>query len=72
MLYIIMIISIVELQAIIASNPMGMSLKGTLDSIDLGRRFAKQIGCGDDDVACIRGKVQYTITYMTIKTCHRM
>ena len=56
LIYIVMI-SIVKLQAIIESNPMGVSLKGTLDSIDLGRRFAKQIGCGDDDVACIRGKV---------------
>ena len=49
----------VELQAIIGSNPMGVLLKGPLDSIDLGRRFASQIGCGDDDVDCIRGKVPH-------------
>ena len=49
----------VVLQAIIESNPMGVSLKGPLDSIDLGRRFASQIGCGDDDVDCIRGKVPH-------------
>ena len=36
---------------------MGVPLKGTLDSIDLGLRFAKEVGCGDDDIACIRGKV---------------
>ena len=36
---------------------MGVPLKGTLDSIDLGLRFAKEVGCGDDDVACVRGKV---------------
>ena len=46
-----------DTQAIIESNPMGVSLKGTLDAIDLGRRFANEVGCGDDDVACIRGKV---------------
>ena len=50
----------VKLQAIIESNPMGVSLKGILDSLDLGHRFAKQIGCGDDDVACIRGKVLHS------------
>ena len=44
-------------QAIIESDPMGISLKEKVDSVNLGHRFAKQLGCGDDDVPCVREKV---------------
>ena len=47
---------------------MGVSLKGILDSIDLGHRFASQIGCGDNDVDCIRGKVPHSIHVAMIYT----
>ena len=55
-----------ELQAIIESFPMGVSLKGTSDSLSLGRRFSKQVGCGDDgaaSLACLKVKVQYQTPY---------
>ena len=46
------------LQAIIESDAMGLPLKTKSDSLDLGRKFATQIGCGDDnDVACMKEKV---------------
>ena len=44
-------------QAIIESDPMGISLKEKVDSVNLGHRFAKQLSCGDDDVPCVKEKV---------------
>ena len=57
-------ITTVVLQAIIQSFPMGVALKGKSDSLSLGRRFSKQVGCGDDSaasLACMRAKVPYSL-----------
>ena len=48
---------IAMVQAIIESDAMGLPLKKKPDALDLGRKFAKQIGCGDDDIACMKEKV---------------
>ena len=36
---------------------MGISLKGKVDSINLGRKFVEQLGCEDNDITCVREKV---------------
>ena len=50
-------LSVTSPQAIIESDPMGISLKGKVDSVNLGHKFAKQLSCGDNDVTCMREKV---------------
>ena len=62
---------IVILQAIIESDSMGLPLKRKSDALDLGRKFAKQIGCGEDDsVACMKEKVpRCSIIFMQYVRC---
>ena len=50
-------VGIFFLQGIIESNPFGVPIKGLVDSVSLGLRFAKQLGCGTHDVSCVKEKV---------------
>ncbi|XP_065886689.1 crystal protein-like [Dysidea avara] len=43
-------------RGIIESNSFGVPIKGLIDSMSLGFRFAKQVGCGENDVSCVKGK----------------
>ncbi|XP_065887598.1 crystal protein-like [Dysidea avara] len=43
-------------RGIIESNPFGVTLKEIDDYMRLGKRFAKELGCGDNDVSCVKEK----------------
>jgi len=51
-------------KGIVESYPFGVELKELGDYTKLGHRFAKALGCGTNDVNCIKEKVMNNYYYM--------